>query len=177
MLGFSSFKLSLTRKQTICNTIPCPLENKKKIYCQIKLEIIYLLYVYIMTITSLQVLKRNILLYKWGHEKNNLTLEYIYVHFANVLCIFPRTMAILRIKMDTPKCGHFISRGSWFQQTWIYTIWDCFHISWSFSGQKDFWELFLKKKISMETFEPPCGPIKLQGSWLNILEFTLSENF
>lgn len=79
MLGFSSFKLSLTRKQTICNTIPCPLENKKKIYCQIKLEIIYLLYVYIMTITSLQVLKRNILLYKWGHEKNNLTLELIYI--------------------------------------------------------------------------------------------------
>lgn len=31
-----------------------------------------------------------------------------------------------------PHCGHTLPRGLWFEQTWMYSIWECFHTSSTF---------------------------------------------
>lgn len=55
--------------------------------------------------------------------------------------IFSKSYSIYSyVKHLASHCGPTYPWGLWFDQTWIYTAWECFHISFSFSGHMDFWE-------------------------------------
>lgn len=88
------------------------------------------------------------------------------------------------VKIISPIVAPPFSRGSWFEQTWIYNFWRCSNMNVNFSSQmvfqrkfsKDFQYIFLCKNLSYN-----CGPTLLPGIkiWIYTTwgSFLLSYNF
>lgn len=96
----------------------------------------------------------------WGcfHQSDSLFRQFLFEgDFYRFFSIYSYVNSCPLI----PIVARPFPRGSWFEQTWIYSTWGPFHTSFSFLGL-----LVSGKKIlhiPMKKSNPNCGPMLLRG--------------